>query len=143
MIKIPFVIHCITVGNWDYKKKGYPYRKYAGILKKGENNNKEIRSLVFLSRYDKEDYYIEKIYARNSEDEKEFTIQKGLLMKSIDTDMEKRVKEVKDKLTENGISLMDNLISICLELKGSKTKSIIQKQKIVSLINSLFFNEQK
>ncbi len=136
------LIHCITVGNWDYKKKGYPYRKYAGILKKGENNNKEIRSLVFLSRYDKEDYYIEKIYARNSEDEKEFTIQKGLLMKSIDTDMEKRVKEVKDKLTENGISLMDNLISICLD---SYTDEEIQallglERKKESTLTETYFN---
>ena len=113
-----FIKHVITKGEYDKETYSYPYKRYAGIFSAGRIEERKEQLHVFLSERElKKELSLyndwpTKVGADNS---KELLIQKGILMKQLDSDMYSRIKELRELLFIGDVSLLDNLINVCYD----------------------------
>lgn len=111
-----YIKHQIIKGDYDQEKGGYPYFKYAGIIRKSDSEPEKLKALSFEKEYDKPKSRQYNYYHKVGMDEEiESVIQKGLLMQQLDPTMTSKIKQLKSSLTIDEISLLDNIISVCLE----------------------------
>lgn len=104
------IVHNITKGKYDSENQTYPYRFYSGIFSEFDET---------LTIYLDETEY-EQCINHIHRSEKNYTsdidaIQIGNMMRSIDTSMYKKIKQLQKILTIGNISLFDNLISVCYD----------------------------
>ena len=145
-----FLLHNIKHGEYDEKKHSYPYRKYAGIFNGGSSQEYRDKLHVFLkeSEYDKCLYYHNEYVTKINKDESsEAVIQKGLLMQKLDNDLIQKINDLRKLFLLDGISLLDNLISVCYDsytdeelsaLLGIKIKRMIYQDWTENLTDSYF-----
>ena len=112
-----FLLHEIRNGEYN-PKTGFPYRKYVGIFNGGDlGETKETLRVFLLEEENNKELnhhseYVPKITISNPEDE---LVQKGMLMKKIDDSTFRKIREIKELLLIDDISLLDNLISLCTD----------------------------
>lgn len=145
-----FFLHEIKRGKYDEENYVYPYRKYAGIFnvaEVGENKNKLHVFLTeeeFGNQLDFKNEFPQKVGDENSE---ESLLQKGLLMKKLDSDMFDRIEDLKKLFLIGDISLLDRLVSVCYDsysneelkaLLGIERQQMNYQDGSDNLINSYF-----
>lgn len=109
-----YIKHYYHKGKYDENKYGYPYKKVSGVRNDHKNDN-SLGIYSFVEKYAYPVSYIEKNIERQGKDESaESVIQKGLLMQACDKEYTKKLEEIRNKFTCDGISLIDNLIDVSL-----------------------------
>lgn len=145
-----FIRHDIKNGEYDEKRRGFPYRWYAGIFNGAECGENKDKLKIFLI----EDEYKNTLTFLNEfvpkvedEDSKEALVQKGTLMQQLDPSMFEKFKDLRNVLLIEDISLFDNLISVCCDsycdeeieaLFGLKREKMNYQDGSDNLVNSYF-----
>lgn len=145
-----YIRHIITKGEYNQSKHQYPYRKYVGVFNAAECGENKDKLNMFLSEEQNGEILnyrrdlVEKVDKNNY---KELNIQRGLLMQKLDSDMLKKVQLLREIFTIDGISLLDNLISVCYDsytdeelvaLLGTKRPTPIYQDGAKTLTDSYF-----
>lgn len=145
-----FLIHDIKKGEYDDKLGEYPYRKYAGIFSGGEDKEGKNKLHVFLSENEgkKDLVYRNEFPLKIGEDNsRELLLQKGRLMRELDSDMYDKIKRLRELFKVGNISVLDNLVSVCYDsfsdeaieaLMGLKREKMFYQDGTDTLINSYF-----
>lgn len=124
------------------------YKKSTGVFKAREEYEDKIETYLlerncntYLSHINK---YYKKVTDKNS---KYLTIQKGMLMRIIDSDMFQTIQETRTIFSIGDISILDNLISICYDkytnqeiqaLLGINRKKMNYQNGTDNLVNSYY-----
>lgn len=109
-----FIKHDIKKGKYNTEKHGFPYRKYCGIHRAGRDEN-NLRVLSFEQHDGDFKTYNDVNYEKQGDDNsEELLIQKGNLFLESDPDVAEKLLKLRDSLNINGISLLDNLMSVTL-----------------------------
>ncbi len=110
-----FIKHVITNGEYNRERYQHEYRKYAGIFAAGKENDHKLHVFLLETNWDKQLNLINEYPTKvGNDDTREVVIQKGMLMQKLDYDMFNKIKQVKDILITDNVSILDNLISMCL-----------------------------
>jgi len=112
-----FIKHVISKGEYDPKKYLHEYRKFMGVFSAGSGNEDKLHAFLSETEWDKQISLISEFPSKVGDDNsKELVIQKGLLMQELDYEMIEKIKYLREVLLSiNGISLLDNLISVCYD----------------------------
>ncbi|MBE6138823.1 MAG: hypothetical protein E7173_03680 [Firmicutes bacterium] len=113
-----FIRHVITKGEYNQAKHQYPYRKYVGVFNAAENGEDKDKLNMFLSEEQDGNllnYRRDLVEKVDKDNYREMNIQRGLLMKQLDSDMLEKVQLLREMFTIDGVSLLDNLISVCYD----------------------------
>jgi len=109
-----YIKHYYHKGKYDENKYGYPYKKVSGVRNHHKNDN-SLEVYSFVEKYVYPVSYTEKFIKREGKDESaESVIQKGLLMQLYEKDYTKKLEEIRNKFTNDDISLIDNLMDVSL-----------------------------
>ena len=110
-----FSIHDIKKGKYNSEKGGYPYRKYCGVHKAGRDEN-GLRVLSFEEYEGEFKSYNDETYKFvGDKDSEKLYIQKGNLFLENDPDVANKLLNLRESLTVDGVSLLDNLMSVTLK----------------------------
>ena len=143
-----YIRHVITKGEYNQAKHQYPYRKYVGVFNAAECGEDKDKLNMFLSEEQKGEilnYRRELVKKVDKNNYIELNIQRGLLMQQLDGDMLEKVQLLREIFTIDGISLLDNLISVCYDsytdeelvaLLGTKRPTPIYQDGTKTLTNS-------
>lgn len=110
-----FLIHKITIGEYNKEIHDYPYKKYAGIFCESKSKDKLHVFLIEKKDTDIISYHNEWLPITEEKEYWKGVIQKGLLMQNLDPEMYERLQQLRQILTFWHISLLDNLISVCYD----------------------------
>lgn len=113
-----FYIHDIKKRNIDEKNCPYTYRRFCGVFDGAETGKNRDKLQMFLKEEkDRKiiNYYSNFIQKSNKENSINTVIQKGMLMKKLDSLVFERIKELRTILLIDEISILDNLISVCFD----------------------------
>lgn len=145
-----YIRHDIKKGEYNQAKYQYPYRKYVGVFNAAEVGEDKDKLNMFLK--EEQDgkilnYRRDLVKKTDKDNSRETTIQRGLLMQQLDSDMLEKVQILREILTIDGVSLLDNLISVCYDsytdeelsaLLGVKRKCMIYQDGAENLTDSYF-----
>lgn len=144
-----YIRHVIKKGKLN--QEGYcSYKKYIGIFNAAEAGENKDKLLVFLTEEQNEEilnYKSELVHKADSNDYMKMNIQRGLLMQKLDNDMLEKIQLLRQILTIDGVSILDNLISICYDnytdeelvaLLGTKRPAVVYQNGAENLTNSYF-----
>lgn len=142
-----FIRHDIKIGKYDNNKYAYPYRKYAGIFV-NSTDNENLHVFLKEEEYDNLLYYQDEYVPKEGKSNSiEAYTQKGLLMQKLDSSMFERIEHLRKILLIGDISLLDNLISVCLgsypeeeinALLGTKIEKMNYQNGADNLTNAYF-----
>lgn len=94
------------------------YRKYCGIFAAPlTDDDKEQLHVFSRETYNEKEISSrsDMVQAQGSNNHSLNFIQKGMLMKELDPGMYDKINKLREKLSFNGVSLLDNLFSICYD----------------------------
>jgi hypothetical protein len=145
-----YIRHVITKGEYNQEKHQYPYRKYVGVFNAAERGEDKDKLNMFLNEEQNGEILnsrrdLVKKVDKNSY--RQLNIQRGLLMQQLDSDMLEKVQLLREIFTIDGISLLDNLISVCYDsytdeelvaLLGTKRPTPIYQDGAKTLTDSYF-----
>lgn len=101
-----FIVH--DVRNSNKKDNSLPNRLYARITK-SPDDDKNLRQYLHTQFHELELIWDELVPKEKNDD----LIQKGLLMRQIDSTMFEKIREVRQKLMIGDVPFFDNLVSAC------------------------------
>ncbi len=142
--------HVIKKGEFDREKNKYVYKKDVGIFNASEDGIDKDKLHVFLNEEQNgrtlayQSKLVKKIDKNNY---RKTNIQCGLLMQKFDNNMLKKVQLLREILTIDDISLLDNLISVCYDnytdeelvaLLGIKRPAFVYQDGAENLTDSYF-----
>jgi len=145
-----FIRHIITKGEYSQTKGQYPYRKYVGVFNAAEVGEDKDKLNMFLSEEQNGsilNYRRDLVKKVDEDNYRQMNIQRGLLMQQLDSDMLEKVQLLRKTFTIDGVSLLDNLISVCYDgytdeelvaLLGIKRPAPIYQDGASNLIDSYF-----
>lgn len=111
-----FIKHVISDGEYNPKKYEHEYKKYVGIFSAGKGNEDKLHVFLSETEWDNQISFKNEFPLKVGDDNSEsLIIQKGMLMKDLDPDMFAKIKKLRDILSIDNVSLLDNLVSVCYD----------------------------
>ena len=143
-----FIKHVISNGEYDPKRYKHEYRKYMGVFSAGVGSEDKLHVFLSETEWDNRVSFRNEFPLKAVDDKSEvLVIQKGMLMQDLDPDMFVKIKQLREVLSIDDISLLDNLVSVCYDsytdeelnaLLGIERQHMIYQDGANSLINSYF-----
>lgn len=147
-----YIKHDILYGEYDFTRSSFPYRRYSGVFTGGESEKDKLHVFLHEEKYreslDFKNAFIEKVIGNSIS----AVIQKGNLMKELDSDMYKKINVLYQVLMIEDFSFLDNLISVCYDsytdeelfaLLGIKRRKFVYQSGETNLKDAYFSDNCK